>query len=110
MQDVAAGLGDAYDDTGAVVGILRRNKKGDGVLAVGGGDVRVVLEMTDSARTGWNDYLDEAERNRDAVAVALGLVRTAEQNGGQTIRMMAARRIVMAFDSETDAPTCCAPS
>ncbi|GAA2017268.1 Fis family transcriptional regulator [Nocardioides kribbensis] len=103
MQDVAAGLGDAYDDTGAMVGVLPRNKKGDGVLAVGGGDVRVVLEMTDSARTGWTEYLDEAERNRNAVA-ALGLVRTAEQNGGQTIRMMGARRIVMAFDPETDDP------
>lgn len=103
MQDVAAGLGDAYDDTGAVVGVLPRNKKGDGVLAVGGGDVRVVLEMTDSARTGWTDYLDEAERNRNAVA-ALGLVRTPEQNGGQTIRMMGARRIVMAFDPDSDDP------
>ena len=99
MQEVAAGLGDAYDDTGAAVGALPRNKKGDGVLAVGGGDVRVVFEMTDSARTGWTDYLNEAERNRNAVA-ALGLVRTAEQNGGQTIRMMGARRIVMAFDPE----------
>lgn len=48
MQDVAAGLGDAYDDTGTVVGVLPRSKKGDGVLAVGGTDVRVVLEMTDS--------------------------------------------------------------
>lgn len=36
MQDVAAGLGDAYDDTGTVVGVLPRSKKGDGVLAVGG--------------------------------------------------------------------------
>ncbi len=103
MQDVAAGLGDAYDDTGTVVGVLPRSKKGDGVLAVGGTDVRVVLEMTDSARTGWTDYFDEAERNRNAVA-ALGLVRTAEQNGWQTIRMMGARRIVMAFDPETDDP------
>lgn len=59
--------------------------------------------MTDSARTGWTDYFDEAERNRNAVA-ALGLVRTAEQNGWQTIRMMGARRIVMAFDPETDDP------
>ena len=66
--------------------------------------------MTDSARTGWTDYLDEAERNRDAVA-RLGLVRTAEQNGGPPIRASGPRRIVMAFDPGTDDPeTCCAPS
>ena len=39
MQDVAAGLGDAYAETGTVVGVPARcNKKGDGVLAVGGGE------------------------------------------------------------------------
>lgn len=101
MLGIAAGLGDEYGDTSALVGKLPRCKKGDGLLNVGGGTTRVVIEMTDSARVGWGEYLDEAERNRDAVA-SLGVVRTTEQNGGQTIRVIGARRIVMAFDPETD--------
>ena len=50
------------------------NKKGDGLLAVNGGDVRVAVEMSDSHRNGWSDYLRDTERNRDAVAL-LGIVR-----------------------------------
>ena len=73
------------------------------MLTVDGGTARVVLEMTDSARVGWAEYLDEAERNRRAAA-ALGLVRTPEQNGGQSIRVLGARRIVLAFDPTTDDP------
>jgi hypothetical protein len=103
ISEIAAGLGDEYVDTRATVGNLPRSKKGDGVLTVDGGAARVVLEMTDSARTGWAEYLDEAERNRQAVA-ALGLVRTAEQNGGQSIRLLGARRIVLAFDPMSDNP------
>lgn len=93
---------------GAIVGVLPRNKKGDDILAVGGGDVRVVLERTDSARTGGPTTSNEEERNRNAVA-ALGLVRTTKQNGGQTIRVMGARRIVMALDPRPTTPTCCPP-
>ena len=109
MYGVAAGLGDEYAETGATVGRLARCKKGDGLLAVPGRSARVVLEMTDSPRTGWGDYLDEAERNRCAAA-SLGLVRTIEQNGGQSIRVLGPRRIVMAFDPEHDDPSCCARS
>ena len=87
MLGIAAGLGDEYTDTGTIVGAVPRSKKGDGLLTVDGGAARVVLEMTDSARAGWAEYLDEAERNRQAAA-ALGLVRTAEQNGGQSIRVL----------------------
>jgi hypothetical protein len=39
--------------------------------------------------------------NRDAAA-SLGLVRTMEQNGGQSILVLGPRRIVMAFDPEHD--------
>jgi len=74
MQQIATGLGDEYTDTGAVIGVIPRCKKGDGLLTVNGGDAHVVLEMTDSIRPAWNDYLDEAERNREATA-SLGLVR-----------------------------------
>ncbi len=101
MQEIAGGLGDEYADTGCVIGAIPRNKKGDGVLTVNGGAARLVLEMTDSARTGWNDYLDEAERNRSAAA-SLGLVREPAQNGGHTIRCLGSRRIVLAFDPTTD--------
>ncbi|UXA10248.1 Fis family transcriptional regulator [Mycobacterium sp. SMC-8] len=103
LAAVAAGLGDEYTDTRASVGHLSRSKKGDGLLTVDGGIARVVIEMTDSARGGWAEYLDEAERNRHAGA-ALGLVRTPEQNGGQSIRVLGSRRIVLAFDPTTDDP------
>ncbi|MEV6411025.1 hypothetical protein [Kribbella sp. NPDC051718] len=59
--------------------------------------------MTDSPRTGWIDYFDEAERNRAAVA-AIGLVRSPEQNDNQTIRVLGPRRIVASFDPDQDDP------
>ncbi|OPX07972.1 Fis family transcriptional regulator [Mycobacterium sp. AT1] len=100
---LAAGLGDEYTDTRTIVGALTRSKKGDGLLTIDGGTARVVIEMTDSARAGWSEYFGEAERNRQAAA-SLGLVRTPEQNGGQSIRVLGARRIVLAFDPATDDP------
>jgi hypothetical protein len=101
MQQIAVGLGDEYTDTGSVTGVIPRCKKGDGLLTVNGGDAHVVLEMTDSVRAHWNDYLDEAERNRQATA-SLGLVRELSQNGGQSIRALGSRRIVMVFDPACD--------
>lgn len=103
MRGIAAGLGDEYVDTTRTVGVLPRSRKGDGLLRVAGGSPAVVVEMTDSRRTGWGEYLDEAERNRAAVA-ALGLVRTSAQNDDQTIRVLGSRRVVMAFDPDTDDP------
>jgi len=103
MLGIAGGLGDEYADTTSTVGHLPRCKKGDGLLAVNGGSTRVVLEMTDSARFGWGDYFEEAERNR-AAAASLGLVRTSAQNSDQTIRVIGARRVVMAFDPGQDDP------
>lgn len=103
MFSIAGGLGDEYDDTSAMAGRLPRCKKGDGVLTIDGGSARVVIEMTDSTRSGWGDYLDEAERNREAAA-SLGLIRTPDQNGDQTIRVIGPRRVVMAFDPENDDP------
>jgi len=101
MQQIATGLGDEYTDTGSATGAIARCKKGDGLLTVNGGNARIVLEMTDSVRPGWNDYLDEAERNREATT-SLGLVRELSQNAGQSIRVLSARRIVMVFDPATD--------
>ncbi|MFH5207410.1 Fis family transcriptional regulator [Antrihabitans spumae] len=103
LAAIAAGLGDEYTDTSTSVGAVSRSKKGDGLLSADGGAARVVVEMTDSARAGWAEYLDEAERNRLAGA-ALGLVRTMEQNGGQSIRTLGPRRIVLAFDPEVNDP------
>ena len=103
MRDIAAGLGDEYTDTGSVTGCIARSKKGDGVLTVDAGRARVVLEMTDSVRQSWGAYLDEAERNRAATA-SLGLVRDASQNGGQSIRVLASRRIVLVFNPASDDP------
>ncbi len=101
LSTIATGLGDEYSDTRAVVGHLPRSKKGDGLLTVDGGTARVVIEMTDSARAGWAEYLDEAERNRHAAA-SLGLVRTPEQNAGQSIRVIGSRRVLLAFDPTSD--------
>lgn len=103
VRDIATGLGDEYTDTGTLVGHVTRSRKGDGVLTVGDAAARVVLEMTDSPRVHWNDYLDEAERNR-AASASLGLVRDQAQNAGQSIRVLGSRRIVMAFDPAVDDP------
>lgn len=104
LRELAAGLGDEYSVTGTSAGRLPNSKKGDAVLHVGSADVRVVIEVTDStARRQWVPYFDEAERNRDALA-ALGVVRTTEQNGGQHVRVLGPRRVVVAFDPEQDDP------
>ncbi len=103
MREIAAGLGDEYTDTGAQPGLIPRCKKGDGLLAIAGGTGNVVLEMTDSDRTGWPDYLSDAERNRLAAA-SLGLVPTVDLNGGHGVRCLGQRRIVMAFNPECDDP------
>lgn len=101
LDSIATDLGDEYADTGREVGAISRCFKGDGVLTVNGGTARVVLEMTDSPRKGWNDYLEISERNREATA-SLGLVKTPAQNAGRTVRSLGPRRIVMAFDPATD--------
>ncbi|WP_308116137.1 MULTISPECIES: Fis family transcriptional regulator [unclassified Rhodococcus (in: high G+C Gram-positive bacteria)] len=103
LIDIATGLGDEYTDTGSVAGAISRSKKGDGVLTMND-NAKVVVEMTDSKRTAWNDYLDEAERNRRAGS-SLGLVRTLDQNNGESIRLLGKRRIVMAFDPASDDPS-----
>lgn len=101
LAEIAAGLGDEYAETGNVVGMRTRSKKGDGVLTVPGGDARMVVEMTDSPRSVWSDYLKQAEDNRGAQA-SLGLVRSAAQLPGGPILTLGPRRVVMAFDPETD--------
>ncbi|TKJ28311.1 Fis family transcriptional regulator [Blastococcus sp. CCUG 61487] len=103
MHEFAAGLGDEYEPTGSTVGLLPRSKRGDGVLHISGSSARLVIEMSDSPARAWGPYLDEAERNRNAQA-ALGVVRTPEQNGGQHIRVLGPRRVVLAFDPEHDQP------
>lgn len=47
---------------------IPRCKKGDGLFTVNAGDAHVVLEMTDFVRPVGSDYLDKAERNREAAA------------------------------------------
>lgn len=103
MHGVAAGLGDEYQDTTNTVGRLPRCKKGDGVLTVNGHGLHVLVEVTDSRRASWNDYFDEAERNRDAVA-SVGIVRTVDQNAGQSIRVLGSRRVVVALNPDIDDP------
>lgn len=103
LAELAAGFGDEYLVTARKAGRLPNNKKGDGVLAVNGGDVRVAVEMSDSHRNGWSDYLRDNERNRDAVA-SLGIVRSVEQLGGHSVLSLGPRRLVIAFDPATESP------
>jgi hypothetical protein len=104
LETIAAGLGDDYSDTSARAGTISRCKKGDGVLVVEGGDIRVVVEMSDSARGGgWGPYLAEAERNRGALA-SIGLVRSAEQLNGNSMITLGARRIVICVRSRDRPP------
>lgn len=110
IQTLAGIYGDEYIDTSTTTGLVPRCRKGDGVLIVpnttGSGAGRIVIEMTDSdtARRQWTDYLDEAERNRDAVA-SLGIVRTIEQlAGGERLRIFGPRRIVVVHDPAVDDP------
>jgi len=66
--------------------------------------VRVVVEMSDSSRgAGWGPYLAEAERNRSALA-SIGLVRSRDQLNGNSMISLGARRIVVAYDPESDSP------
>lgn len=105
LGEIAAGLGDEYRDTRDTTGLISRCKKGDGVLELSGLDCRIVVEAKDTAvRIGWRDYLDEAERNRGAVA-SLGLARASAALGDQPFLVLGPRRLVMAFDPETDDPT-----
>ncbi|MDN5858638.1 MAG: Fis family transcriptional regulator [Pseudonocardia sp.] len=102
LAELAAGFGDEYIVTSTTAGRYPHNKKGDGVLALHGSDVRVVVEMSDSNRgAGWGAYLDETERNRDARA-SLGIVRSATQLGEHAVLSLGPRRLLMAFDPETD--------
>ena len=103
MRDIADGLGDDYEATGSQPGKKGSSKKGDGVLRVQGGEAAVVVEMSDSVRRTWPEYLTAAEATRGAQA-SLGLVPTASLLQGSSVRCLGARRIVMAFDPDTDDP------
>jgi hypothetical protein len=104
LHSIGVALGEEYVDTRNTVGHLPRCKRGDGVLSMADGAVRVVIEASDSETPrNWTEYLDEAERNRDAAA-SLGIVRHRSQNAGKTVRVLGSRRIVMAFDPESEDP------
>lgn len=92
LAEIAGGLGDEYAETGNVVGLRTRSKKGDGVLRVPDPEARVVVEMTDSPRSGWVDYLKEAEDNRGAqAALGLVLVRAADRRADPDARSASGR-------------------
>lgn len=101
FAQIAAGLGDEYQETGEFAGVLPRNKKGDGVLHLADGQARVVIEAHDGATKEWGTYLAEAERNREAVA-SIGVVKHLVDNAGQVIRVIGPKRLVIAFDPAVD--------
>lgn len=103
LSALATGFGDEYLATGSTAGRLPRCKKGDGVLSISDSSAKIVVEMsaTTGQRRSWGEYLDEAERNREAAA-SLGLVPSIEENDGQRIRVIGGRRLVLAFDPDND--------
>jgi hypothetical protein len=106
LTQIATGLGYEYLVTRNQKGNLT-NTKGDGVLALNGGDVRVVVEMMDSdKKRDWNGYMSEAERNRGGTG-SIGFVRHNGQNENEFFRTIGgsrARRFVVAFDPIHDDP------
>ena len=112
LEAISADHGDGYVRTGATTGALGSSKKGDGVVTMhdvaGSSDsiANMVVEMhnSDTMVRDWSEYLDVAIRNRKA-QVALGIVRTQDQlPGGEALRMWGCRKIVVAFDPDTDDP------
>lgn len=102
LVQIATALGEEFVVTGSVVGSLPSSKKGDGVVVLGGGVARIVIEMHNgSGRRDWNGYLEEAERNRDAVA-SLGIVPDPAANAGQSLRVLGPRRLVLAYTPGDD--------
>lgn len=101
LHEVAAQIGDRYQETADRVGILPNCKKGDGVFHVSAGNCRILVEAHDGATKHWVEYLDEAERNRKA-SCSLGIVRRVEDNGGRLLRVLSPKRVILAFDPEND--------
>ncbi len=109
VATVAAAMGEEYADVSATTGSVRNCKKGDGLLSVvslppgSTPTPRIVLEMSNSKRTDWMTYLDVAQQNRDAEA-CLGLVRSPDQIGGERLRTLGPRRMLLAYDPHIDDP------
>ncbi len=93
LETVAAGIGAAYLDTADSVGRIKSCKKGDGILDKQLPDrddaiARVVVEATAQGhRRSWPEYLETAQRNREAQA-SLGLVPSSDlvPGGGRRSR------------------------
>jgi hypothetical protein len=102
VEQIASSLGEEFVVTGSAAGSLPTSKKGDGVVVLAGGVARIVVEMHNgSGRRDWNGYLEEAERNRDAVA-SLGIVPDLAANVGQSLRVLGPRRLVLAYTPGDD--------
>ena len=102
LEQIASSLGEEFVVTGSATGSLPTSKKGDGVVVLAGGVARIVVEMHNgSGRRDWNGYLEEAERNRDAVA-SLGIVPDLAANVGQSLRVLGPRRLVLAYTPGED--------
>ena len=109
LDRLTRGTGDRLERTGAKPGLLGRSKKGDFVAGLPTElarthTVNVVFEAKDKTQTlpEWQAELDEARRNRGAVA-ALGVVKgTEHMPGGDRLRLLDALTYVVAFDPATD--------
>jgi hypothetical protein len=109
LDRLTRGTGDRLERTGAKPGLLGRSKKGDFVARlptelVRTHTVNVVFEAKDKTQTlpEWQAELDEARRNRGAVA-ALGVVKgTEHMPGGGRLRLLDPLTYVVAFDPATD--------
>ena len=109
-EAVAAGLGATYVRTANSGGSLKGSKKGDGVLEIAPAIpdarvARVVLEFTTGGSRNWLEYLDLAERNREAQA-SLGVVPTCDLvPGAKLLALLSPWRLVLAFNPAVDDPS-----
>jgi alkylated DNA nucleotide flippase Atl1 len=108
LETIAAGTAYSYTDTSDSVGQVKACKKGDGVLEglsvePGTPAPRVVVELTTQSHArNWQQYLEIAERNRDAQA-SIGLVPSRDLvPGREFVAVIGPGRMVLAFDPDCD--------
>jgi hypothetical protein len=109
LIDLAHGAGDSVEHTGFIVGSMPRCKAGDAVITLAdsaskGHVIRVVAEAKDTRLSceQWRLELEEAQKNREAVA-AIGVAKSPEHiPGHQRVFILDRLHIVVAFDPAQD--------
>lgn len=114
LEELAHTAGDQLEPTGTTPGLEPRCLKGDGVITLTPppghhtATARVVIEVKDRERaqsvSAWRQLLEDARRNRGALA-ALGIVKSTSQMPGQRrLHALDASTYLLAYDPSVDAP------